>query len=143
MTSPKRPRAKPIRASSRDAIQVLRARLSEAELRALFEDIRANRDRELLGPRAKAPSEDALVEAVKALLAPSPASSARKGAMLVAELERLTGRSFGVAARGLADAVRRLRAHLSDDDIRDGAFSLRVTLSQEHASAAQQKKGPR
>ena len=143
MTRPKRPRPKPIRASSRDAIQFLRARLTATELSALFEDVRAHADRDLSSPRAQPASEDALVEAVKALLAPSSASSVRKGRMLVRELERLTGRTLAVTARGLPDAVRRLRAYLSDDDIRDGAFSLRVTLAQDAASSTQQKKGSR
>jgi hypothetical protein len=127
--------------ASAKTLATLRKRLSEADLRALFADIRAASDAELLGA-PKGEGGDPLVTAVTALLAPSSESSAAKGRLLVAELARLTGRALPVKPRGLPDAVRKLRAYLSEDDIRDGAFSVRVTLQAAPASKSTKKKDP-
>jgi hypothetical protein len=135
---------KTLRSTSLRAIVALRKAFSDAEVRALFADIRAHADETLLeGPIAPKKAPDPAVAAVTALLAPFPANSAQKAAMLRAHLEKLVGRPLPVKARGLPDAVRALKAHLSEDDIRDGAFSLRVTLQAAPASSDQTKKDPR
>jgi hypothetical protein len=108
-----------------------------AALKALFADIRAAPDEALLAAlaaAARAPrASDPLVSEVTALLAPILARSAEKAQMLVAHLNGLVGRELAVRPAGLAATVRALRRHLSDEDIRDGAYGLRVTLQRDHS----------
>jgi hypothetical protein len=119
-----------MRPSTRRLLATLRAEHGEAVVRALVDDIRASPDAAVRAARAPPPARpaDPAVVAVTALLAPFSAKSGEKARMLAAHLEKLVGRPLPVRARGLPATVRALRAHLSDDDIRDGAFSLRVTL---------------
>lgn len=133
--------AKP-RPSTLQALAAIRRADGEAGLRAFLADIRAHKDEALL--KALAPKKPAAptVAAVTALLAPFPEKSAEKARMLAAHLEKLVGRSLPVKARGLPDAVRALGAYLSEDDIRDGAFSLRVVLQGAQTPSRQFKKDP-
>jgi hypothetical protein len=128
-----------MRPSTRRTLATLLAQQGEAVVRALIEDIRESADAALwaaLAPRTGKPADPA-VAAVTALLAPFPEKSAEKAKMLAAHLEKLVGRPLPVNARGLPATVRALKAHLSEDDIRDGAFSLRVTLQGSRAYNSQ------
>ena len=127
-----------MRASTRRAIDKLRAELSASEFAVFLADVRASTDEDMLGVDMAKPVDPTLT-AVTALLAPFPQKSAEKAKLLAAHLEKLVGRTLPIKARGLPGAVRALRAHLSEDDIRDGAFSLRVTLAEAKTSEAHRK----
>lgn len=128
-----------MRPSSRKTLDALAASLKPGAYKALIADIRAAKEQELL-PREKGaykstrrPAADPLTSEVTALLAPILARSAEKAHMLVDHLSELTGRRLAIPAGGLAPAIRALRKHLSDEDIRDGAFGLRVQVQREHS----------
>jgi len=115
----------------RRALAALRRELSEAEVRAFFADVRAAPDAALLAPAGEpARAADPTLSAVTALLAPFQQTSREKARLLAAHLEKLVGRKLPAPAQGLAPTIRALKRHLSDDDIRDGAFSLRVALGE-------------
>lgn len=104
-------------------------------LKAAFATIRAHPDRELLAtllPEAprKRRARDPLLRDVEAALKPVMGPAIEKAEMLVEHLAKKHRRRFDFDTTGLADAIRRLRATLSDDDIRDGARSLAETLAQ-------------
>lgn len=128
-----------MRPSSRKTLDGLAASLKPAAYKALIADIRAAKEQDLL-PRAKKappkknrPAGDPLTTEVTALLAPILARSAEKAHMLVEYLSELTGRTLATPAGGLAPAIRALRKHFSDEDIRDGAYGLRVKVQREHS----------
>lgn len=128
-----------MRPSSRKTLDALAASLKPAAFKALIADIRAAKEQDLLARPKKAaskkqrPPADPLTIEVTALLAPILARSAEKAHMLVDHLSALTGRRLAAPTGGLAAAVRALRKHLPDEDIRDGAFGLRVKLQREHS----------
>jgi hypothetical protein len=128
-----------MRPSSRKTLDALAASMKPGAFRALIADIRAAKELELLPPAKGAykstrrPPADPLTAEVTALLAPILARSAEKAHMLVDHLSELTGRRLDVPAGGLAPAIRALRKHLSDEDIRNGAFGLRVKVHREHS----------
>ena len=128
------------RPSTLQALADIRRANGEAGLHAFLADVRAHKDAELLKALAPKPPAEPTIAAVSALLAPFPEKSAEKAKMLAAHLEKLVGRPLPVKARGLPAAVRALKAHLSEDDIRDGAFSLRVTLQAAQTSPRQMNK---
>ena len=128
-----------MRPSSRKTLDALAASLKPAAYKALIADIRAANEKDLAPRKPKPPPEkkksaaDPLTSEVTALLAPILAKSAEKAHMLVDHLSELTGRKLTAPAGGLAVAIRSLRRQLSDEDIRDGAFGLRVTVQREHS----------
>ncbi len=129
-----------MRPSSRKTLEALAASLKPAAYKALIADIRAADEQDLAPrkakPRAKkkkSAGADPLTIEVTALLAPILAKSAEKAHMLVDHLSELTGRKLTAPAGGVAAAVRALRKQLSDEDIRDGAYGLRVTVQREHS----------
>ncbi|MGE3302681.1 MAG: hypothetical protein AB7M12_06155 [Hyphomonadaceae bacterium] len=131
-----------MRRTSRAALELLGQRLTPAQLKAFFADVRAHDDAALSraahppAPKAAAPARtrDALAGEVTAMLAPVLARSAEKAHMLVTHLEGLVGRKLDVAPEaGLAASVRALRRTLSDEEIRDGAYGLRVALQRDYS----------
>ena len=68
-----------------------------------------------------------------ALLAPILARSAEKAHMLVDHLSELTGKKLATPTGGLAPVIRALRKQFSDEDIRNGAYGLRVKVHREHS----------
>lgn len=129
-----------MRRSSRKTLEALAAELGPARFRALIEDIRNAAPEDLPGARQKAASKkaaaksaDPLVAEVTALLAPILARSAEKAELLADHLQKLTGKKLSPPSGGLAATVRALRKSLSDEDIRDGAYGLRVHMQQEHS----------
>jgi hypothetical protein len=76
---------------------------------------------------------DPLLREIEQTLKPLVARSAEKAEMLVEHLEKKHQRTLGFEPKGLADAVRRLRAAgLSDDQVRAGAKSLMAHLAKLH-----------
>ena len=137
-----------MRPSTRRALAAFCAQHGATAARALISDVRASSLDALHGAleaaadgahgrQRRVAMTDATVIAVTALLAPFPQGSGEKARLLAAHLEKLVGRPLPVKATGLASAVRALKAYLSEDDIRDGAFSLRVTLREAKAYKSQ------
>jgi signal transduction histidine kinase len=115
--------------------QALRRR-SRAELKRLFAAIRAHDDRTLLSaiapPRKRAAKRavDPLVRDLERTLRPILGPVSEKAELLVEHLARKRRRKLAIAPKGLADAVRQLRAKdFSDDEIRAGARSLMTRLA--------------
>jgi hypothetical protein len=125
-----------MRPSSRKTLEVLAGELGPARFRALIDDIRNAAPEDLPGApknNVSAKNADPLVTEVTALLAPILARSTEKAELLVDHLQKLTGKGFAIKPAGLADTVRALRKSLSDEDIRDGAYGLRVYMQQEYS----------
>lgn len=134
-----------MRRSSRKTLEALAAEIGPTALKALVAEIRNAKHHEIesliaadvkaaVGKKKHAPRKaDPLVAEVTALLAPLLARSNEKSDMLIDHLEQLTGRTLGVKGSGLAATIKALRKVLSDDDIRDGAFGLRVAMGQAHS----------
>ena len=121
--------------------QLLRAALGKrprAEIKRLFAAIRVHDDRTLLAALAPAKKKarrasDPLVRDLEQALKPLLAPAVEKADMLVEHLAKQHRRRFGIEAKGLADAARRLRAaKLSDDQIRAGAVTLMARLAKLH-----------
>lgn len=109
---------------------------SRAELTRLFGAVRAHEDRTLLlaiAPAKKRTAKrkgDPLVREIEQTLKPVLGPAAEKADLLVGHLARKHRRKFALSPKGLADAVRQLRAkNLSDDQIRDGAKGLVTHLA--------------
>jgi hypothetical protein len=134
-----------MRRSSRKTLEALAASIGPAALKALLTEIRNAKHHEIealivadvkaAAGKAKRPprNSDPLVAEVTALLAPILARSGEKADMLTDHLEQLTGRTLGTRGGGLASTIKALRKVLSEDDIRDGAFGLRVAMGQAHS----------
>lgn len=71
---------------------------------------------------------DPLVAAVAEVLSSAPAAAREKAALLLASLDPGDGRFSSLRARGLGQAVRRLRTELPDEDILAGAHNLAIGL---------------
>jgi hypothetical protein len=119
--------------NQRAALKRLAGKGSRAELKALFALVRAHDDRTLLAaiaPPKKAKrksSGDALTHEVTAILKPLLARSSEKADMLIEQLGKPG------SARGLADAIKKLRAaKLNDAQIRNGAKALIADLSRRY-----------
>jgi hypothetical protein len=117
----------------RAALKRLAGKRGSAELKALFALVRAHDDRALLAAIApskkvkRKPAQDALLHDVETVMKPLVARSAEKAELLV---EHLGG---APPARGLADAIRKLRAaKLTDAQIRNGAKSLMAELGRKY-----------
>src|SRR5262245_60114991 len=107
---------KPRQSTLRILADIRRAE-GEEGLKAFLADLRGHKDADLLKALEPKKPAEPTVAAVTALLAPFPEKSAQKAKMLAAHLEKLVGRPLPVKARGLPDAVRALKAHLTEDDI--------------------------
>jgi hypothetical protein len=117
----------------RAALKRLAGKRSRAELKELFALVRAHDDRALLAaiaPPKRATAKkagDTLVREVEATMKPLIARSAEKAELLVEHLGKAS------SARGLADAVKKLRAaKLTDAQIRNGAKSLMAELGRKY-----------
>lgn len=122
----------------RSKARTLRAVVRKAprrRLKAAFAAIRSHSDHDLFAtilpakPR-KRRAKDPLVRDVEAALKPVMGPASEKAEMLVEHLSKKHRRRFDFQPAGLTDSVRRLRATLSDDDIRDGARGLVEGLAQ-------------
>jgi hypothetical protein len=108
---------------------------SRAELKKLFALVRSHDDRALLAAFAVAKKKtkrrgDPLVREVELALKPLLAPTAEKADLLVEHLAKKHRRKLALEPKGLADAIRGLRAQrLSDDQIRAGAKSLIAHLA--------------
>jgi hypothetical protein len=129
-----------MRRSSHKTLEALAASIGPAAVKALVAEIRAAKPGEIDAllsaptPAARArPAKDPLLAEITALLAPVLARSSEKADLLTAHLRSLTGRVPDIKRRGLAATVRALRKVLSEDEIRDGAYGLRVALQREHS----------
>lgn len=124
--------------SAADA-KLLRAALkgrSRAETKRLFALVRANADKALLAAVAPAKKTaparkgDPLVKDVTQILKPIMGPAAEKSDLLVEHMAKQHRRKLGAAPKGLADAIRGLRAKkFSDDQIRAGANGLVAQLA--------------
>lgn len=75
------------------------------------------------------PAADALVRDLQRILKPLMAPASEKAEMLVEHIATRRGCEFDFHPRGLADAVRRLRGNVTDDEIRNAATELVTQLS--------------
>jgi hypothetical protein len=75
------------------------------------------------------PAADALVRDLQRILKPLMAPAAEKAEMLVAHIATRRRCEFDINPKGLADAVRRLRRTVTDDEIREAATELVKQLS--------------
>lgn len=75
---------------------------------------------------------DALLTEVKALFAPVLASASEKGDLLAARMRERFAGAPEFDARGLADALRRLRKRFSDAEIADCARALAADLERDY-----------
>ncbi len=116
-------------------------RLTRAELRTLFQTVRAHDDRTLLAaltPQQKKPKtprrqNDPLVLEVDETLKPIMGRASEKAELLVGHLAKTHRRKFAFEIAGLASAVRHLRsANISDAEIGEGARSLMAQLARLH-----------
>lgn len=103
---------------------------TKAELKQLFALVRAHDDRALLAAAVTAPKKpkpkqaaDTLLREIEAIMKPLMARSAEKGELLAEHFGK------AIAPRGLADALKKLRAtKLTDAQIRAGAKSMMADL---------------
>jgi hypothetical protein len=124
---------------SGDTAKALRAAFrsrSRGEVKRLFAAIRAHEDRVLLAAIAPAKKRaakrkvDPLLRDLEQTLKPILGPASEKAEMLVEHLAAKHRRKLAIAPKGLADAVRQLRAKkFSDDQIRAGAKSLLAHLA--------------
>ena len=107
-----------------------------AETKRLFALVRTNSDKALLAAispaRKKAPARkgDPLVRDVNQILKPILGPAAEKSDLLIEHMAKQHRRKLGAAPKGLADAIRGLRAKkFSDEQIRAGATGLVAQLA--------------
>ena len=138
-----------MRRSTRKTLEAIAGHVGPAALKTLVAELRAASPEQIADlfkaevkavshakARAKAKTRlapDALATEVTAMLAPLLARSSEKADLLVEHLNKLTGRALTVRSGGLAATVKALRKALSDDDIRDGAYGLRVAMQRDHS----------
>ena len=137
-----------MRRSTRKTLEAIAGQVGPEALKTLVEELRAASPEQIAAlftapakavARAKKsaakakPAPDPLAAEVTAMLAPLLARSSEKADLLVEHLSQLTGRTLAVKAGGLPATIRALRKALSDDDIRDGAYGLRVALQRAHS----------
>lgn len=82
---------------------------------------------------------DPLLGEVKALFAPVIAPAAEKADLLIAHMVELHVEAPSFEARGLAQAVKRLRKHFSDEQISAAARSLTERLERDYCCREQVK----
>lgn len=138
-----------MRRSTRKTLEAIAGHVGPKALKTLVEELRAAKPEQIAAlfkaevkavshakTRAKAKAKaapDALAVEVTAMLAPLLARSSEKADLLVEHLSKLTGRALAVKPGGLPATIKALRKALSDDDIRDGAYGLRVALQRDHS----------
>lgn len=118
-----------MRPETAKAVKKLRAGktgLTEAELRAFFREVRALQDEALLakptsGRAARAPADPTVV-AVTKLLKPIEANTEEKAGLLASAAVRKGVPTF--RARGISDAVKKLKISLTDQQIVEMANSI-------------------
>lgn len=121
--------------AEKKALRALCGKRTKPELKQLFRLIRANDDRVLLAALAPAKKAvrkakgDPLLRDLDARLKTLQAPAAEKADLLVEHLAKKHRRKFAFEPKGMADAVRRLRPKLSDDQIRAGAESLMAEMA--------------
>jgi hypothetical protein len=125
----------PVDPTTRRALQALRGRLTEGQLRRIFSAIRTVPDDALLallreGPAAgpKARMQDPLVREITILFRPILGPSQEKAALLSAAFARRSGLVEPFEVRGLASAIRRLRRYGTDADIRAAAEDVMTEM---------------
>lgn len=119
-------------ASGPKALKKAAAALSERELRALIAYVRTRTMEKLIAQAAGAPqptakrkpSKDRLLADVTAILKPILAPGAEKAELFLTHMGQPEAR-----ARGLAEAVKRLRRSVSDAEIKAGAEALIQSLA--------------
>jgi hypothetical protein len=124
-------------AAQKRLLRSVLAKRSRAEAKRLFAAIRGNDDRALfaaLAPKKKAKrAGDPFVRELELLMKPLLASAAEKADMLIEHAAKRRRRKFALEPKGLAEAVRGLRAAgLSDDQIRAVGESLMREIKQLH-----------
>jgi hypothetical protein len=108
---------------------------SRAETKRLFALVRAHSDKMLLAAltsthKKAARKGDPLVRDVAKILKPILGPASEKSDLLIEHMAKQHRRKLGAAPRGLADAVRTLRAKkFSDEQIRTGATGLVAQLA--------------
>lgn len=109
---------------------------SRAETKRLFLLVRTKSDKALLAAvspaKKKRPARkrDPLLRDVNQILKPILGPAAEKSDLLIEHMARQHRRKLGAAPKGLADAIRGLRAKkFSDDQIRAGATGLVAQLA--------------
>lgn len=109
---------------------------SRAETKRLFLLVRTNSDKALLAAvspaKKKTPARkhDPLLRDVNQILKPILGPAAEKSDLLIEHMAKQHRRKLGAAPKGLADAIRGLRAKkFSDDQIRAGATGLVAQLA--------------
>jgi light-regulated signal transduction histidine kinase (bacteriophytochrome) len=104
-----------------------------AELRAAFALIREHSDRTLLAAispvRKTAKQTDPLLRELEQILKPVIAPASEKADMLVEHLAKKHRKTLTLTPKGMADAVRQLRAKFTDAQISAGAKSLMANLA--------------
>lgn len=121
--------------AEKQALKAFCGKQGKPELKRLFKLIRAHDDRALLAAIAPAkaakrkPKGDPLLRDLDATLKALHAPAAEKADLLVEHLAKRHRRKLAFEPKGMADAVRRLRANLSDAQIRAGAASLMAEMA--------------
>lgn len=122
-------------ADQKKALRALARGKSKAELKALFALARSHSDRALLAAafpakkKAQAKKGDPLVREIEAMLRPILGPASEKGELLIQHVARKHKLALRETPKGVADAVRRLRKHVSDTQIRNGAKTLLSELA--------------
>jgi hypothetical protein len=125
--------------AQKQALKTLAGKRSRAELKKLFALIRANDDKTLLAaiaPKKRAAKRrgDPLAREVDQTLKPILGPASEKAELLVEYMAKKHRRKLCEPSKGLAGAVRELRAKFTDAQIRAGAKSLIADLKREHST---------
>lgn len=111
---------------------------SRADLERLIALIRRTDDAELTLAAFEPPPaklrrpRDPLTEEVDQTLAPLLARAAEKADLLIAEAQRGRRAAPEIMAKGVASAVRKLRALYGEDGVRSAARALMARIAREH-----------
>ncbi len=126
-----------MRPETTKAVMKLRAGtagLTDAELRLFFHDVRALPDEallaRLLGARAARAPADPTVAAVTRTMRPIEARAGEKAELLTMAAARKG--TPALKARGIPDAVKKLRVYLSDQQILETASTVVRELAARH-----------
>jgi hypothetical protein len=122
--------------SQKAALKALCGKRHKPELKRLFALIRAHDDRALfaaIAPARKRAAKrpgDPLVREIETALRPILGPAAEKAELLVEHMAKKHRRKLAWEPKGVADAVRRLRAAFSDAQIRAAAKSLMAEMAE-------------
>ncbi|MET0183599.1 MAG: hypothetical protein ABW199_12010 [Caulobacterales bacterium] len=125
--------------AQKKALKALAKSRTPAELRGLFALIRKESDTSLLkalkdAPKPKAAAGDPLVKEITKTLAPILAPAAEKADLLVEHMGSLHKNVPAFEPKGIADAVKKLRARFKDSEIRAAAASLIAKLKKDFST---------